>query len=72
MGDTNPFSKDVIAHALAAIGHGMIRSGNATKRIENDAFYNSVNWLRSQSKKEYTIGNLIIIFIEALQLKAIP
>ena len=72
MGDANPFSKDVIAHALGAIGHGMIRSGNATKRIENDAFYNSVSWLRSQNKKEYTIGNLIIIFIEALQLKAIP
>jgi len=72
MGDTNPFSKDVIAHALGAIGHGMIRSGNATKRIENDAFYNSVSWLGRSGKKEYTIGNLVIIFIEALQLKAIP
>jgi HEAT repeat protein len=72
MGDTNPFSKDVIAHALGAIGHGMIRSGNAMKRIENDAFYNRVSWLRRQGKKEYTIGNLVIIFIEALQLKAIP
>ncbi|MHA1476226.1 MAG: HEAT repeat domain-containing protein [Promethearchaeota archaeon] len=72
MGDTNPFTKDVIAHALGAIGHGMIRSGNATKRIENDAFYNRVSWLRRSGKKEYTIGNLVIIFIEALQLKAIP
>ena len=72
MGDTNPFAKDVIAHALGAIGHGMIRSGNATKRIENDAFYNRVSWLRMSGKKEYTIGNLVIIFIEALQLKAIP
>ena len=72
MGDTNPFAKDVIAHALGAIGHGMIRSGNATKRIENDAFYNRVAWLRRSGKVEYTIGNLVIIFIEALQLKAIP
>ncbi len=72
MGDTNPFTKDVIAHALGAIGHGMIRSGNATKRIENDAFYNRVAWLRRSGKIEYTIGNLVIIFIEALQLKAIP
>ncbi len=72
MGDTNPFAKDVIAHALGDIGHGMIRSGNATKRIENDAFYNRVAWLRRSGKKEYTIGNLVIIFIEALQLKAIP
>ncbi|QEE14681.1 HEAT repeat domain-containing protein [Promethearchaeum syntrophicum] len=72
MGDSNPFTKDVMAHALGAIGHGMIRSGNATRRIENEAFYNSVSWLRSQSKKEYTIGNLVIIFIEALQLKSIP
>ncbi|MHA1671426.1 MAG: HEAT repeat domain-containing protein, partial [Promethearchaeota archaeon] len=72
MGDCNPFTKDVIAHALGAIGHGMIRSGNATKRIENDTFYNRVSWLRRQGKKEYTIGNLVIIFIEALQLKAIP
>ncbi|MHA1738689.1 MAG: HEAT repeat domain-containing protein [Candidatus Heimdallarchaeota archaeon] len=72
MGDTNPFTKDVIAHALGSIGHGMIRSGNATKRIENDAFYNEVSWLGRSGKKEYTIGNLVIIFIEALQLKAIP
>ena len=50
----------------------MIRSGNATRRIENDAFYNRVSWLGRSGKKEYTIGNLIIIFIEALQLKAIP
>ncbi|MHA1765915.1 MAG: HEAT repeat domain-containing protein, partial [Promethearchaeota archaeon] len=72
MGDTNPFAKDVIAHALGAIGHGMIRSGNAKKRIENDEFYNRVSWLRRQGKIEYTVGNLVIIFIEALQLKGIP
>ncbi|WP_371801644.1 HEAT repeat domain-containing protein [Candidatus Lokiarchaeum ossiferum] len=72
MGDTNPFSKDVIARALGTIGYGMIQSGKAIKRIENDAFYNQISWLRSADKAEYTIGNLIIIFLEALQLKGIP
>ncbi|MHA1602423.1 MAG: HEAT repeat domain-containing protein, partial [Promethearchaeota archaeon] len=72
IGDTNPFAKDVIAHALGEIGNGMIRSGKAIRRIESSEFYNQISWLRSSSKKEYTIGNLVIIFIEALQLKGIP
>jgi HEAT repeat protein len=72
MGDTNPFSKDVIARALGTIGIGMIESGTATRTIENETFYNQISWLRGGEKKEYTIGNLIIIFIEALQLKGIP
>ncbi len=71
MGDTHPFSKDVIAKALGKIGEGMITSGNASRSIENEAFYNQISWLRGTDKKEYTIGNLIIIFIEALQLKGI-
>ena len=72
MGDTNPFSKDVIARALGTIGYGMIQSGKAIKRIEDDTFYNQISWLRSSDKAEYTIGNIIIIFLEALQLKGIP
>jgi HEAT repeat protein len=72
MGDTHPFAKDVVAKALGRIGEGMIKSGNATRSIENDAFYNHISWLRSSNKIEYTLGNIIIIFIEALQLKGIP
>ncbi|MHA1520450.1 MAG: HEAT repeat domain-containing protein [Promethearchaeota archaeon] len=72
MGDTNPFAKDVIARALGMIGHGMIKSGSAIQRIENEAFLNQISWLQASKKKEYTIGNLIIILIEALQLKGIP
>ncbi len=72
MGDTNPFAKDVIARALGAIGHGMIESGKAIRRIESKSFYNQISWFNVVGKAEYTIGNLIIIFIEALQLKGIP
>ncbi|MCF2139406.1 MAG: HEAT repeat domain-containing protein [Candidatus Lokiarchaeota archaeon] len=72
MGDTNVFAKDVIARALGAIGHGMIKSGVAIRRIEDEAFLNRISWLKIVRKKEYTIGNLIIFLIEALQLKGIP
>ncbi len=72
MGDTNPFAKDVIARALGMIGNGMIKSGKAIRRIENKAFLNQISWLQASKKKEYTIGNIIIILIEALQLKGIP
>ncbi|MFX0103310.1 MAG: HEAT repeat domain-containing protein, partial [Candidatus Hodarchaeota archaeon] len=72
MGDTNVFAKDVIAKALGRIGSGLIRSGKATRTIENEAFYNAISWLQVSDKLEYTIGNLIIIFIEALQQKGIP
>lgn len=72
MGDTNPLAKDVIAKALGRIGNGMIRSGNATRTIESEAFYNAVSWLQVSEKREYTIGNLVIIFVEALQQKGIP
>ncbi|MHA1999554.1 MAG: HEAT repeat domain-containing protein [Promethearchaeota archaeon] len=72
MGDTNVFAKDIIAKGLGRIGNGMIRSGNATRIIEDKDFYNAISWLQISKKKEYTIGNLIIIFIEALQQKGIP
>lgn len=72
MGDTNPLAKDVIARALGGIGHGMIKSGKATQRIKNEAFLNQISWLKSARKKEYTVGNIVIMLIEALQLKGIP
>lgn len=71
MGDTNPFAKDVIARAMGMIGHGMIKSGKAIRRIQNEAFLNQISWLKASTKKEYTIGNLIIMLLEALQLKGI-
>ncbi|MHA1728252.1 MAG: HEAT repeat domain-containing protein [Promethearchaeota archaeon] len=71
MGGTNIFAKDVIARSLWNIGNGMIHTGNATRMIENEEFYNQISWLQAV-KKEYTIGNLIIIMIEALQQKGIP
>ena len=72
MGDCNVFAKDVVAKAMYSIGEGMIKSGNAKRLIENEAFYNQVSWLTSLEKKEYTPGNLIIMLIEALQQKGIP
>ncbi|MHA1731021.1 MAG: HEAT repeat domain-containing protein [Promethearchaeota archaeon] len=72
MGDTNVYAKDIIAKSLGRIGNGMIRSGNATRTIQNEAFYNAVSWFQVSEKKEYTIGNLVIIFIEALQQKGVP
>ncbi|MHA1340774.1 MAG: hypothetical protein ACTSRZ_11865 [Promethearchaeota archaeon] len=71
MGDTNKLAKDVVAKALWQIGNGMIKTGKAIRTIESEEFYNQISWL-SNAKKEYTIGNLIIIFIEALQQKRIP
>lgn len=72
MGDTNSHAKDVIANSIWRIGNGMIKSGRAIRRIENSQFYNSVSWLKIKIRKDYTIGNLIIMMIEALQQKGIP
>ena len=72
MGDTHVLAKDVIAKALYAIGEGMVRSGNARRIIENKQFYNQVSWLSVSKKEQYTIGNLIIMLIEAMQLKGVP
>ncbi len=69
LGDVNPFTKDVIVRSLNNIGMGLVKSGKATKRIgeklANTGFL-------SGAKKEYTIGNLVVIMIEALQQKGIP
>ncbi len=72
IGDTHPLAKDTIAQALGFIGRGMIESGKAIRQIENESFYNHISWLHEMTKKEYTIGNLIIYFIQALELKGIP
>jgi len=72
MGDTNVFAKDIIAKGLGHIGNGMIQSGKAIRRIEDEAFYNAISWFQASRKQEYTIGNLIIMFIEALQQRNIP
>jgi HEAT repeat protein len=71
MGAMNIFVKDVVAKSLWKIGNGMIKMGSASQMIESESFYNQISWLQS-AKKEYTIGNLVIIMIEALQQKGIP
>ncbi len=71
MGATNIFVKDVVAKSLWKVGNGMIRMGTANQMIESESFYNQISWLQA-AKKEYTIGNIIIIMIEALQQKGIP
>ncbi|MHA1896236.1 MAG: HEAT repeat domain-containing protein [Promethearchaeota archaeon] len=72
MGNTNVYAKDVVAKALWNIGNGMIKSGKATKRFESPEFYKEIPWFRTYMRKEYSIGNIIIIFIEAIQQKGIP
>ncbi|OLS14437.1 MAG: hypothetical protein RBG13Loki_1922 [Promethearchaeota archaeon CR_4] len=72
MGDTNVFAKDILAKGLGYIGNGMIQSGKAIRTIEDEAFYNTISWFQASRKREYTIGNLIIIFVEALQQRNIP
>ncbi len=72
IGDTNVYAKDVIAKALYKIGEGMIKRGNAKRVIENEQFYNQISWLRFSEKEQFTIGNIIIILIEAIQLKGVP
>ncbi len=75
MGDMNEFAKDVVARALYSIGMGLIKTGKATKIIEDADLKNidySIKKIISGAKKEYTVGNLIIILIEALQQKGIP
>ncbi|MBN2154256.1 MAG: hypothetical protein JW839_22570, partial [Candidatus Lokiarchaeota archaeon] len=62
MGDTNPFSKDVVANSLKAIGQGIIMS-IATKR-ERKA--------QGSFKMTYLPGNVVMIFLNALQLKGLP
>lgn len=72
MGDTNPYAKDVIARSLWMIGNGMIKSGNTTRRFPISRLGKTIAWLNVVHKKEYTIGNLVIMLIEALQQKGIP
>ncbi|MBN1801109.1 MAG: HEAT repeat domain-containing protein [Candidatus Lokiarchaeota archaeon] len=75
MGDMNEFAKDVVAKALYSIGVGLIKTGKAKKTIDDADLVNvdySIRKILLGAKKEYTIGNLIIILIEALQQKGIP
>lgn len=75
MGDMNEFAKDVVAKAIGSIGRGLIKTGKAKKSIEDADLINieySIRKILLGAKKEYTIGNLIIILIEALQQKGIP
>lgn len=68
MNDTNPFIKDVIAKALYYVGVSLI---NAEIRGNKDA---TAAWTNDHSsrKMEYRPGNIIMIFVNALQLKRIP
>ncbi|MFX1237163.1 MAG: HEAT repeat domain-containing protein [Promethearchaeota archaeon] len=75
MGDMNIFAKDVVAKAMYTIGIGLIKTGKAKRTIEDADLINvdySIRKLLLGAKKEYTIGNIIIILIEALQQKGIP
>jgi tetratricopeptide (TPR) repeat protein len=73
MGDADAFAKDVIAKSLYMVGLGLIKTGKATERIEDTAFYNQISTFSlTGAKKEYTVGNIMIYMIEALQLKGIP
>ncbi|MCP4763624.1 MAG: HEAT repeat domain-containing protein [archaeon] len=74
MGDTNPFAKDVVVRAITNVGMGLIRTGKATEHIEGSDLNNnpSIMALLTGAKNEYTIGNIMIILIEALQQKGIP
>nr|MDO8111726.1 hypothetical protein [Candidatus Sigynarchaeota archaeon] len=62
MGDTNPFSKDVIAKALFNIGDGLIMASMAKDKKA----------LAGSKKMTYRPGNIIMIFLTALQLKSLP
>jgi hypothetical protein len=62
MGDTNPFSKDVVAKALKAIGEGLILAVAAKKERKSEGTF----------KMTYLPGNIVMIFLNALQLKGLP
>jgi tetratricopeptide (TPR) repeat protein len=62
MGDTNPFSKDVVAKALKAIGQGLIISIASKKERKSQGNF----------KMTYLPGNVVMIFLNALQLKGLP
>ncbi|NMC04875.1 MAG: HEAT repeat domain-containing protein, partial [Candidatus Lokiarchaeota archaeon] len=62
MGDMNPFSKDVVAKALKSIGQGLIESIGMKKERKTQGTY----------KMTRLPGNIVMIFLNALQLKGIP
>ncbi len=62
MGDTNPFSKDVVAKSLKAIGQGIIMSMGSKKERKSQGNF----------KMTYLPGNVVMIFLNALQLKGLP
>ncbi len=62
MGDTNPFSKDVVAKALKAIGQGLMMSIAEKKERKSQGNF----------KATYLPGNVVMIFLNALQLKGLP
>jgi len=62
MGDTNPFSKDVVAKALKAIGQGLMLSAGSKKERKTQGIY----------KLTYLPGNVIMIFLNALQMRGLP
>ncbi|MBD3352138.1 MAG: hypothetical protein GF364_11680 [Candidatus Lokiarchaeota archaeon] len=72
MGNVDPYAKDVIAHSLWKIGRGIIKRGTAVRQIQDLSLFNTIEWLDVEKEKEYTVGNIIIILLEALQQKSIP
>ncbi|HME55279.1 MAG TPA: hypothetical protein VKM55_23930 [Candidatus Lokiarchaeia archaeon] len=68
MSDTNPFIKDVIAKALYLVGVSII---NADIRGNKEVTPTGVKEHPS-GKMEYRPGNIIMILVNALQLKRIP
>ncbi|HME55277.1 MAG TPA: hypothetical protein VKM55_23920 [Candidatus Lokiarchaeia archaeon] len=66
IGDTNPFIKDCIAKALYNVGDGLIDAEIRKKKGLQD------NKESSSRKMTYHPGNVIMILLNALQLKGIP
>ena len=77
MGDTNPTCKDVAARALFEIGRSMIHKGKAIQLLQHHQldpkdFSTLLEFFKIAERQEYDLGDVIMILIEALQLKGIP
>ncbi|WP_371805726.1 hypothetical protein [Candidatus Lokiarchaeum ossiferum] len=77
MGDTNPLCKDVAARALFEIGRSMIQKGKAIQLLQHHHldpkdFSKLLDFFKIAERQEYDLGDVIMILIEALQLKGIP
>ncbi len=76
LGDTNPFIKDVIAKEICDVAHGMMLRADVGSAVNLDGgIPDKKSVLKARFEPgamDYLPGNLVMIFLDALQMKGLP